>query len=94
MEPNAQIHIEQDGIDLFESTCNRIISEVFGRDTNSTLVTDISDVSDFSVTQEELDNHVALIKEKFGVDMKQKNDWTLLSLCRDIELAKSASVRH
>lgn len=85
--------IEQENIDFFENTVNQILNEVFDLDPVNVLVTDLTSVGDFSITQEEFDEDIALIKKLYGYDMKAEKQYSLLSLCRFIE-SKSKQNLH
>lgn len=78
------ISIEHDGIDFFEEMVNDIVSTVFERAPSDVMVTDLSTIADFSVTQAELDRHLAIINEAYGIDMHALENYSLLTLCRAI----------
>lgn len=76
---------EQEAIDCFEETTNKILTDIIGLNPLDVLVTDLTTVLDFSVTQETLNEHLRLIESTYGIDLREKGDFSLLFLCRAIE---------
>jgi hypothetical protein len=86
------IIIEKESIDYFENIANEVIEKVFLRNPNTTMVTDLTTVLDFSITQEELDRDIETIDEKFGINLKINGDYTLLSLCKLIDEKRNIKI--
>ena len=86
------VNIEHAAIDFFEETVNELLVKVFERTPSTVMVTDLSSVGDFSITQEDFDRHLALIKDEYNIDLREHQDYKLLTLCRLIESGRKQSI--
>lgn len=83
---------EKDGIDFFDKILSELLITVFDLTLVGTIVSDISDVFDFSITQEEFDNHLDLIQKHYDINLRKSKNYNILSLCRLIESKNSIQI--
>jgi hypothetical protein len=83
---------DKEGIDFFDEILSELLITVFDLTLAGTFVSDLSEILDFSITQEELDDHLDLIQKHYNINLRESKDYNILSLCRLIESKKHTQI--